>query len=484
MARPHPRPSGPGRTQAGYSLSEVLVATAISGLVIGSAALALQSQLRSIRGSTALLAGRDSNATGLTLLRSEIMRGDQLLFRQGSSTDPSNLDSSKYAAAMTTCQSMAGSQPFQAMFGISASSSTVPTIYGLSIGSNGTSYALRRCGPAIGGSNSSSSAVLSTVLEGIAPMPCGDGRSRCAAPSLDAEGNATDLPRVLAGLSHTLSSDDTSPVRTARQPAFRFRTDSKRFQLELIDPSGSDDAVASSFTSSDPTGVSLQAPLDLSARVQSNAATPSSTSSSSSGNCSGCSFFGLPVRGSILTFILDGSFTMINCANNKASPCPRTRMQWMQQQMKQVVLNIPDSTQIQIVVRSKAGSNDRSWPPSKTWVPIGAGNNRAEAIAFINSLSDGASSSWGGDSNPFEALTASMGNPNVDNVYVVVDGVPDADCLGSTWNSTNERSCINTLSNQNAGRAKKLSIHSISIDLESSWLRSLSISNYGTYLKL
>lgn len=472
----------PGRLTAGYSLSEVLVATAISGLVIGSAGLALQSQLRSIRGSSALIAGRDSNSTGLALLRSEIMRGDQLLFRQGSSTDRSNLDSSNYAAAMTTCQGLAGSQSFQATFGISTTSSTVPTIYGLSIGSNGTSYALRRCGPAIGGS---SNPVLSTVLEGIAPMPCGDGRSRCAAPSLDAEGNAIDLPAKLAGLSHSLGSDNTSPVRTARQPAFRFRTDSERRQLELIDPSGSDDAVSNSFTSSDPTGVSLKAPLYLSARVLQQPS-PATTASSSSGSstCIGCSFFGLPIRSSGITFILDGSESMATCTTT-IEPCPRTRMQLMQQQISQVLNNVSDSTLIQIVVRSNEGSNDRSWPSSTTWATIGAGNQRAEAIAFINSLSNGNPETWGTSSNPFAALEASLKNPNIDNAYVVLDDPPDRDCLGNNWGLTVYiNSCLNTIISLQSSRAHKASIHSLSIGLESNWLRTMSINNYGTYLKI
>lgn len=509
--RPWLAPQQRGWPQAGYSLSEILVASAISLLVIGSAGLALQSQLRSIRGSTALVTGRDSNATGLALLRAEVLRGHALLFRLGSSTVSDNLDSSSYTAAIGACAGLSGSRPFEPVFAIRSDTSTVPAIYGLSIGGNGTSYALRRCGPPIGGNTSP---VLSTVIEGIAPMPCGDGRSRCASPGLDADGNASDLPGVLAGLSHTLGSDNTSPGRSARQPAFRFRTDSDHRLLQLIDPSGGGDAVEHSFTSSDPTGVSLQAPLYLSARVQSSTATSSTSTTSST--CLGCSFFGLPVRGTGLTFSLDGSSSMSACIawagasdlnpNNEtrkywnpgnagdalsnawistARSCLKTRMQLLQQQMTQLLTNLPDSTQVQIVVRSVGGSNDRSWPSGAGWATLGAGNQRAEAIAFINSLSSGDPETWGATSNPWSPMRTAVLSSTVDTIYVVVGDLPNSDCYGNDWSSTVfESTCRNSITNLNSNRAQKVSIHSLSIGLDSNWLRTLSINNYGTYLRL
>lgn len=503
------------RQDQGFSLSEVLVAAAVSAVVIGTAGLALQSQLRSIQGSSALITGRDTNATGLALLRLEVMRSSRLLFRQGNSSNSNNLDAGNHQAALTTCQTLAGNTPFQPVFGINQNGTTVPSIYGLGIGSNGTSYALRRCGPAIGGN---STPVLSTVIDGIAPMPCGDGRSRCAPPSLDGNGQAVDLPAVLAGLDHTLGSDRTSPMRGARQPAFRFRTDADHRQLELIDPSGPDDSVDQSFTSTDPTGVSLRAPLYLSARVLSNEATP--VSAPTTCVCTNCTFFGVPVpvinpcidstSGTGLIFILDGSFTMSACSpggrlselnpngeirkywdpslnafESTARVCLSTRMEMVQLQMRQVLNTIPANTRILIVSFSGiGGTNSRSWPADNQLATIGSGNNRANAITFVNSLSAGDPETWGNNSNAWRPLAAAVGDITADAAFVVTDDLPDADDIGRPWSATVEPLAIDNLVEENNERSKKLSINTVSIHLDSSWMRTLSIKAYGTYLKI
>ena len=510
LARFHHSRLGPW--QAGFSLSEVLVATAVSGLVIGTAGMALQTNLRTIQGSTGLINGRDSNATGLTLLRSEVMRGTQLLFRQGSSIARDNLDGAPYLAPLSACLALSGNAPFNPVFGISQGSTTAPVIYGLGLGRNGTSYALRRCGPPIGGGGTP---VLSTVIEGIAPVPCGDGRSRCPSPSLDASGNATDLANVLAGLSNALGPDNSSPTRSARQPAFGFRTDALHRQLDLIDPTVAVDSINQSFTSTDPTGVAMRAPLYLTARLQSNEATPAS-SGSSTAPCTNCTLYGVPIAGSKIYFILDGSYSMSTCTrwgrendinpNNEtrtywnpgnttdalsnawistARVCLSTRMQILQAQMRQALQNLaPDVSILLLAYSDSTGTNNRSWPANKTMVMIGAGSNRADAIAFIESLDDGDPQTWGSSTNSWVPMQTAFNDKAADAAFVVTDGLPDLDYYGRIWNNGRMNDSITPFTNINRTRTKKLAFNSIAIDLEAAWLRSLSNQAYGTYVKL
>ncbi|MFM8524266.1 MAG: PilW family protein [Cyanobacteriota bacterium] len=496
----------------GFSLSEVLVATAISGIVISAAGVALQTNLRSIQGAIGLTSGRDGNATGLTLLRSEVMRASQLLFRQGSSEASDNLDGSAFLAPMTACRALAGSSAWNPVFGMSQGSATVPVIYGLGIGRNGTSYALRRCGPAtIGGHGSP---VLSTVIEAIAPVPCGDGRSRCPLPGLDASGNATDLPAVLAGLSHSLGDDNSSPLRSARQPAFGFRTDAGRRQLELIDPTTGGDGITTSFTSTDPTGFSLRVPLYLSARVQSNAAT-TATGTTAATACTNCSVYGLPVAGlTRIHFLVDGSDSMSACTtwgresdvNPDARPywdpltnswttttrlCLRTRMQTLQQQLKQVLQNLPADVELLLVSYSgnqqsgSSGINNRRWPADQSVRVIGSGTNRAEAIAFVDSLDDGDPRTWGASSNAWGPMETAFKDNLAKAVFVFSDDPPDLDYYGRAWGDPRrETESISVYTTLNRSRTQKLAFNSISIGRESSWMRTLSNNAYGTYITL
>ena len=507
------RPGVKAPEAAGFSLSEILVATAVSALVIGAAGVALQSNLRTIQGSSGLINGRDSNATGLALLRADVMRGTQLLFRQGSSVASDNLDSSLYQASISSCQTLAGSSPFNPVFGISEGSRSMPVIYGLGIGLNGTSYALRRCGPPI--NSSTLDRVLSTVIEGIAPIPCADGRSACPSPSLDANGNATDLPGQLAALSNTLGSDNSSPSRTPRQPAFGFRTDAQHRQLELIDPTASGDGIDRSFTSTDPTGVSMRAPLYLTARVQSNEATQGLLRGIR-GICTNCTLYGLPIAGERISFILDGSSTMSTCTrwgretdinpNNETRTywnpgnttgalsnawistsrvCLSTRMQILQAQMRQVLQNLQSNVSIVLVAFSNStGTNNRSWPANKTMVTIGDGSNRSDAIAFIESLDDGDPQKWGANSNPWDPLKAAFNDPLADAAFLIADDTPNIDYYGRAWSDSRQSESISPFVNINRTRTKKLSFNSIAIDVELSWMRTLSNSAYGTYIKL
>ena len=507
------RPGVKAPEAAGFSLSEILVATAVSALVIGTAGIALQSNLRTIQGSSGLINGRDSNATGLALLRADVMRGTKLLFRQGSSAASDNLDASTYQAAISSCQTLAGSTPFNPVFGINQGSASRPVIYGLGLGLNGTSYALRRCGPPI--NSSVVVRVLSTVIEGIAPIPCADGRSTCPSPSLDANGNATDLPGQLAALSNTLGSDNSSPARSARQPAFRFRTDAERLQLELIDPTASGDGIDRSFTSTDPTGVSMRAPLYLTARVQSNEATQVLLRSIR-GICTNCTLYGLPIAGERIYFILDGSFSMSTCTRwgreNDINPnnetrtywnpgngndalsnawistsrvCISTRMQILQAQMRQALQNLdPDVSILLVAYSDSTGTNNRSWPANKTMMMIGAGSNRTEAIAFIESLDDGDPQRWGSSTNSWVPMQTAFNDKAADAAFVVTSNLPNLDYYGRVWNNSRMNDSITPFININKTRTKKLSFNSIAIDLEVSWMRTLSNSAYGTYIKL
>lgn len=471
-----------GAEPSGFSLTEVMVGVAICALVVGAAAIALQSSLRTIRGSSSLSLGRDSNATGLALLRSDVVGGTQLLFRQGSSTDSDNLDGSRFQADMDACQALAGSTTFNPVFGIiPQNTDSPPVIYGLGLGLNGTTYSLRRCGSSVGGS---STPVLSTVIEGIAPVPCGDGRSACPSPRLDANGSASDLAAKLEALSNTLGADNTSPSRTEREPAFRFRTDASHRQLELIDATAVSDGIDSSFTSADPTGVSLRVPLYMTARVQSKESSPDPPSPPAS--CSTISLYGLPICGSRVYFILEGSESMGTCiVSMSPSTCLSTRMQIMQEQMRRILRKLPDTTMVLLVAYSGTGGiNNRSWPANRVPVMIGSSGNRVDAITFIESLDDKNPRLWGADGNPWDAMDLAYNDPLAEAVFLIADDNPDVGYNRKQWNNGNSpRDAVDAFEKINTRRSKPLPFDSIAIGSDIDWQRLLSLATSGTYVR-
>lgn len=513
------RPDLNAEGTAGFTLQETVVVVAVTAIVVASAGFVLQSSLRTIQGSSGLILGRDSNATSLALVRTDVIRGTQLLFRQGNSTADDNLDAIYYQAAMSTCQSLAGSGIFNPVFGIRheisyrfGPATQVIVIYGLGIGRNGTSYSLQRCGPPIGGTGGS---VLSTVIESIAPVPCADGRTTCPAPARDAKGNATDLPALLLTLSHTLGADNTSPLRLPREPAFRFRTDGPRGLIELIDPTAAGDGVGWSFTSSDPTGVSMRAPLYLTARMQ--AAKVSSRDVLMSGYvCTNCNLFGLPIIGNRLYFVLDGSYTMSACTawagvndvnpdgklltywdptNTSGNPsnawistsrvCLTTRMQTLQQQMRRVLQGLPGTTQVLLMAYTdSSGTNNRNWPANNVLATLGTGSNRNDAIAFIESLDDGNPRLWGANSRAWTQLLAAYRDTQADAVYLLTDGLPDLDYYGRIWSDLRQQDSITPYTNINRTRTKKLVFNSIALGFHASWMWEFSNQSYGTYLRM
>ena len=71
-----------------------------------------------------------------------------------------------------------------------------------------------------------------------------------------------------------------------------------------------------------------------------------------------------------------------------------------------------------------------------------------------------------------------------DAAFVVTSNLPNLDYYGRVWNNSRMNDSITPFININKTRTKKLSFNSIAIDLEVSWMRTLSNSAYGTYIKL
>jgi hypothetical protein len=115
---------------------------------------------------------------------------------------------------------------------------------------------------------------------------------------------------------------------------------------------------------------------------------------------------------------------------------------------------------------------------------IGTGSNRADAIAFIESLDDSDPRIWGANSNPWDPLKRAFNDTLADATFLIADDNPNIDYYGRVWNNSRMNDSITPFININKTRTKKLSFNSIAIDLEVSWMRTLSNSAYGTYIKL
>lgn len=521
-AAPHRSARGPGRRRlaalpsgrsslsiAAFTLQETLVATVIGTLVIGGAGVVLQSSLRRVQQSSTTALSRDSNASALALVRADVTGSKAILFRLGSDSSSGNLDGSAYAERMASCQALAGGAPFNPVFGLLRPDSDLPVIYGLGLGRNGTSYALQRCGPPALSPGSSTSLLLSPVIEGIAPVPCADSSSACPTPSLDATGSNPALSATLLALSNSLGSDNTTPVRSAGQPAFRIRTDDRHHLLELIDPTADTDGVVSSFTSADPTGVKQRAPLYLTARVSSDAITPPTPQSTTIGT-----FFGIPVSGLAnrsslapgYVFVIDRSEAMSTCSiwgvisgnsvkdyfNPKSQGwfrsgrgCLQTRISAVQSQMLGLVNRFPDGSSVTICLVSK--SND---PCQNFVIPA----QRDSLSLMINKDFDaGNTIKWGDPANPWTAVNLGFDKSETVAIYHVTAGVPSQSSDGSAWPSPScnaDGSLIGGAEStkaayvvRNSGRVDKLSYNTVAMSSSGlCWMQPFSAALGGTFV--
>jgi hypothetical protein len=224
------------------TLTEVMVASVMTAMVIGASSLGLRTtgSLISHSGDKATL--RQNTVNGMRLMRSEIERSIHLVLNNSAGFPEDkqhlNLSDSRYAGTLNSCTSLAGSRQFVPIVGTKMVELVNPVIYGVSTNANGYGYSILRCGAPLkldGRYNETEDLFLSTILEDIGSIPCeGDD-----CPSQQ------KLTSYLSPDLFTFSGGFT-PIRSVHEPALRVETDSSFKLVKLIDPTAEGDDIKAS----------------------------------------------------------------------------------------------------------------------------------------------------------------------------------------------------------------------------------------------
>lgn len=506
--------------EQGLGLTETIVAVLGGALLITATAIGVRTISTAIHRNEDLTSMRSATGNGLRLLRSEVQRSLYLIVKGGThdlDRDYTNMDDinhPEYKAAIDQCIALKGASVFTPVFGIKMAELNTPVIYGLGLSKSGQGYALLRCGPALNldGRYETEDILLSSILENIAPVPCLDSTGQCVAPK-DPQGNELSLAQIVQSLNTTLTADNRSPLATYRQPAFAIETDPLRKLIKIADPTVATDSINYSFVTmpqagNNPPAVDLSfiayARADKVARtdayyeaMQGDANTNSNDSPLAGCSGSNCSFYGIPVTSNSLQFILDGSGSMSACivwgttsgasrtyfnGSNYSSTrknCLLTRMESLQTEMRNILTSLPATTKISIQAFSSSGYlNHRNWNSGNLLELTDA--NRASAISFVNSLSAGDVTRWGG-TKPWDSLDKAVLNPDAKAVYFMTDGDPNNDRNGGSWTSGDFQPTATYYLGKNNARTSKLAINTISVGQNSPWLQLISSGSTGTY---
>jgi len=515
-------PPGPLKDQ-GFGLTETLVAVVAGALLITATAIGVRTISTAIHRNEDLTSMRSASGNGLRLLRSEVQRSLYLIVKGGTHdldrdyTNIADVNHPEYKAALDQCNVLKGESVFTPVFGIKMAELNTPVIYGLGLSKNGQSFALLRCGAALNldGRYETEDILMSSILENIASLPCTDPKGVCSPPK-DPQGNELSLAQIVQNLDTTLTADNRSPLATYRQPAFAIQTDPLRKLLKIVDPTASTDSINYSFvmmpqSGNNPPAVDLNfiayARADKVARTDAyyqamQGDTTANSNDSPLAGCSGanCSFYGIPVTTNSLQFILDGSGSMSACivwgstygtsrtyyngSNYSATrkSCLLTRMESLQTEMRNILTSLPASTKISIQAFSSPGYlNHRNWNSGNLMELTDL--NRASAITFVNSLSSGDVTRWGG-TKPWDSLDKAVLDPESKAIYFMTDGDPNNDRNGGSWTTGDFQPTATYYLGKNNARTVKLAINTISVGQDSPWLQLISSGSTGTYKKV
>ena len=512
----------------GFTLTETLVSAAAGAVLITGGAMALRTISSSMNHSGNLSSLRSSATSGMRLLRSEVQRSLYILVKGGSfdsERDYTNLNDAnhpEYGESITECKALALTRNgvFNPMFGLKMAELNTPVIYGLGLSQNGNDYALIRCGAPLNtdGRYETEQPTLATILENIGKIPCTESDGECAAPT-NSQGKELTLAEIAATVDTSLKSDplpenaNRSLPSTYLQPALAIQTDSIRKLLKLVDPTDPTDSINYSFLQL-PGGTSdATVNLDMTAYARAdkvarddayydvmNGDTISTTQPTGLSGCTGaiCSFYGIPVTSDAIQLIVDGSGSMSSCitwgtttntksrvyyngssyASSKRN-CLVTRMESLQNELRNLLMSLPSTARISLQAFSSSGYlNHRTWNNGNMAELNDA--NRASALAFVNSLSAGDVTRWGGTS-PWATLDKAFANPSAKSIYFMTDGDPNNDRNGNSWSSADFQPTANTYLGMNNGRTIKLIVNTVSIGQDSPWLKLISDSASGTY---
>ena len=533
----------------GFSLSETLIALAAGTLVIGGGATALQSMQTLIQSTGDKTAQRQNIANGVRLMRSEIERSlHTLVSGTPPNEELAYTDLGQYTEAIDFCRKKSVEQnegSFIPLFGLKmADVSGQPVIYGLSEGSSSKTFSVKRCGTQLGLDgryDNSKDPFVASVIDGVGMMPCinYDMKERkCLdeAPEIPekddiktGEITATDILNYLAkdpgkNYHFDVTNENKTAARSYLEPAFRFATDENRKLIRVISPMDCDDSdpnqacvnsttinVAGSSESGSQEALTLTAYARADKRL---------ITSDESARTLGGDWF-RDVNSKHVRFLVDGSGSMSACmawsykANGELETgdtkrmfhtpagdplykgnsyetsyaiCHETRMERLQDELSELIQALPEDTKISLEVFSTPNrSNNKQWDRSKNGlVTIGSGDNRANALVFVESLDDPEPDTWGG-TNPWAGLQRSFDDHEADTLYFLSDGLPTSsleisdELVASYENNYNPAADFYSI--QNSDRSKPLKVNSTSVKLLSNWMRILSEKTSGNYLQ-
>ena len=529
---------------AGFSLPEALIALSAGTLIIGASAVALQSTQTLIRDSGQKVTQRQNIVNGVRLMRSEIERSIHVIVNGvPPSPELSYTDLSQYKSSVDQCKELAGEE-FIPLFGLRMSDVTGdPVMYGIGQGSNSKTFAIKRCGRILaldGRYDNNQTPFVATVIDGIRMMPCltYDNSGECISnPPIIPGQDSSEVEKIkaediLAYLSsdtqgfyhYGINSEHLSPSRNYLEPAFRLETDESRKLIRVVAPmdcnQSNPDAVCVETTQISVRGSSdagSYQPLELTAYARADKRLLSADDEST--NLGGDWF--RDVNSDYVRFLVDGSGSMSACMawsydtegeleigdterifhtpeddplydgssyEVSRAICHETRMERLQSELTELLLQLPGDTKISLEVFSTStGNNNRQWERSANGlVSLGDGDNRDSALAFVQSLDDPAANTWGG-TDPWAGLQRSFDDPEADSLYFLSDGLPTETL--SIHNGSNASYYNNYITaaayfaSQNANREKPLTVHSTAVKLNSEWMKELSDQTSGNYLQ-
>ena len=488
---------------AGFGLTEVALAVAAGSLLITGGVIAMRSLSSSMQASGQVSGLRGSAMTGLRQLRSETQRSLHMMVLGGTAKENqsfTDLNHEDYSEALQECQSLSSAEQgvFNPMFGMRMAELDTPVIYGLGMASSGKNYALLRCGPALSGDGryETEKVILSPIMENVGVTPCLDGQ--CPA--------ADSLKEVVAGLDNSLESSNQSKLRVFPEPALAIETDEVRKLLKLKDPTAAGDSVEFSFLQPPGSRRDLRVDLNFTAYARAdkiNRMDDSSVDLADTGlsGCSSegdCNFFGIPVTSDKVQLVVDGSGSMSTCIAwgstygdqrriyyngsryfRTRRTCLLTRMESLQNELRALLESLDEGTTISLRAFSSPGYlNHRSWNGG-AMTPL-TDDNRSDAISFVNSLSKGKPTSWGG-TRPWDSLDGAFGNSDSNTLFFMTDGDPNKDRNGGSWSSADYQPTADAYIAMNNSRDPKLGVNTVSVGQTSQWLEFLSGGANGIY---
>ena len=505
------------RQSAGFTLPEIIVSVLAGSLLIAGGAMAMRSVNSAMKASGQMASLRSSSITGLRLLRSEAQRSLHLMVKGGSTESDqafTELDNTLYSGAIDNCGQLSedSQNVFNPIFGLRMAELNEPVIYGLGMAKNGINYALLRCGPALSGDGryEVENVVLSAVLENIGITPCMDGTCISGA----------DRRTLVQNLNNELNADNMTQARKYPEPAFGIETDRPRKLLKLVAPNELSDA---SFLQPPEARRNLRVNLNFVAYARADkvnrdnesfATNPSDNSAygnqdetdgSGCDSDNSCTFFGIPVTTKAVQLIVDGSGSMSTCISwgsnygeqtriyyngsryiRTKQNCLMTRMESLQKELRGLLESLSSDTTISLQSFSSPGYyNHRSWKNGQM-VELND-SNRNSALEFVNSLSAGSVTRWGG-TRPWNALDKAFENEEANSIFLMTDGEPNYDRNNGTWSEKDYRKTADAYIAMNNTRDKRgwdlLDVNTVSVGRQSTWMEMMSAGAGGEYKAL